>query len=86
VGCGRVAPKSELARLASVVSHETSQPARVIVDENGRLPGRGAYLCRELDGRLRGECLLLAERRKAFPRAFRRAVDVSGELVESVGR
>lgn len=85
MGCGRVAPKSELVRLASV-SRQTGRPASVIVDESATLPGRGAYLCRGPGGRLRGECLALAQRRKAFPRAFRAAVDVPDELVESVSR
>ncbi|MGN6373016.1 MAG: YlxR family protein [Solirubrobacteraceae bacterium] len=85
VGCGRTAPKGELVRLASVAGG-AGNPMTVIVDARGTLPGRGAYLCREPGGRLRGECLALAGRRKALPRAFRRAVDLSDELVESVSR
>ncbi|WP_245574134.1 YlxR family protein [Amycolatopsis nigrescens] len=43
---------------------------RLVVDERRRLPGRGAWLHPE------PECLSVAERRRAFPRALR----VSGML------
>lgn len=71
-------------------------PAAVVIDRAGNIPGRGAYLCRAEprlvavkqcsaasgSGGPRAECLALAMRRKAMPRAFRRAV----EFVESVSR
>ena len=51
---------------------EKSQLLRVVViedacvpDDRARLSGRGAYIHRD------AKCLDLAERRKAFPRAFR---------------
>ncbi|MFD0541523.1 YlxR family protein [Actinomadura luteofluorescens] len=37
----------------------------IVPDPRGRLPGRGAHLHPD------PECLALAERRRAFPRAFR---------------
>lgn len=40
VGCRRTRPKSELLRL--VATQDT-----VLVDERQRLPGRGAYVCRD---------------------------------------
>ncbi|MFI6325947.1 YlxR family protein [Nonomuraea sp. NPDC050556] len=58
VGCRVRTAKSELLRLVLVED-------QVIPDLRGRLPGRGASLHPDLG------CLELAERRRAFPRAFR---------------
>ncbi|WP_084965529.1 YlxR family protein [Thermoactinospora rubra] len=58
VGCRVSTVKSELLRLVLVEDHVTP-------DLQGRLPGRGASLHPSL------RCLDLAERRRAFPRAFR---------------
>lgn len=58
VGC-RVRDAQD--RLLRVVAGE----GEVLPDPRRRLPGRGAYLHRRL------ECLALAERKRAFPRAFR---------------
>jgi predicted RNA-binding protein YlxR (DUF448 family) len=55
-----VTAKSDLLRLVVI---EDS----VVPDPHGRLPGRGASLHPD------PACLELAERRRAFPRAFRRA-------------
>jgi uncharacterized protein len=71
VGCGRRAPKAELVRLAV-------EGDRVVVDPVATRPGRGAYVCD-------AACAESARRRKAFPRAFRRAVSVTDDLVESIG-
>ena len=62
-GCRRTVPKRELVRL--VLPPEPD--AIVAIDPTGRRPGRGAYLCREtaLD------CLGLARKRRALPRALR---------------
>lgn len=66
VGCRVRTVKSDLLRLVVVEGVITPDP-------EGRLPGRGAALHPNL------ECLGLAERRRAFPRAFRCAgpLDVS---------
>ncbi|MEU6712647.1 YlxR family protein [Nonomuraea sp. NPDC046802] len=66
VGCRVRTAKSELLRLVLVEDH-------VVPDLRGRLPGRGASLHPSLN------CLELAERRRAFWRAFRVAgsLDVS---------
>ncbi len=58
VGCRSRADKSQLLR---VVLREDA----CIPDERARLPGRGAYLHRD------ARCLGLADKRRAFPRAFR---------------
>jgi predicted RNA-binding protein YlxR (DUF448 family) len=58
-----------------------------VLDADGRLGGRGAYLCR-LDGerRPRPECLEQAVRRNGFSRTLRASVSLDPKLVESVGR
>ncbi|WP_242659301.1 YlxR family protein [Thermostaphylospora chromogena] len=58
VGCRVRTVKSELLRLVLV-------EGSVVPDLQGRLAGRGASLHPSL------HCLQLAERRRAFPRAFR---------------
>jgi predicted RNA-binding protein YlxR (DUF448 family) len=60
VGCRERAAKSNLVRLVAV-------EGAVVPDPRRRLPGRGASLHLDL------ACLDLAERRRAFPRAFRLA-------------
>jgi predicted RNA-binding protein YlxR (DUF448 family) len=50
---------------------------RVVADPGGSLPGRGAYVCG-------AACARSAIERRAFARAFRRAVSVGDDLVESV--
>jgi predicted RNA-binding protein YlxR (DUF448 family) len=86
VGCGRVAPKRQLLRLA-VAAEGPSVPPTVVIDRDGRMPGRGAYVCRETpDGVPRHSCLSQALTHKALARAFRRAVNVPTQLVESLGR
>ncbi|WP_345573689.1 YlxR family protein [Nonomuraea rosea] len=58
VGCRVRTAKSELLRLVQVED-------QVVPDLRGRLSGRGASLHPSVS------CLELAERRRAFPRAFR---------------
>ena len=58
VGCRVRTAKSDLLRLVVV-------EGEIVPDPRGRLPGRGAHLHPDL------RCLELAERRRAFPRAFR---------------
>lgn len=58
MGCRQKAAAADLLRLALVDGSVTPDPRR-------RLPGRGAHLHLDLG------CLDLAERRRAFPRAFR---------------
>ena len=64
VGCKKRAAKSDLLRLA-VVRHD--ERLSVVPDPRGQRPGRGASLHPD------PHCLDLAERRRAFPRAFRLA-------------
>ncbi|GLZ11145.1 hypothetical protein Acsp04_13800 [Actinomadura sp. NBRC 104425] len=60
VGCRVRTAKSELLRLVAV-------EGVIVPDPRGRMPGRGAHLHPDPG------CLELAERRRAFPRAFRLA-------------
>jgi predicted RNA-binding protein YlxR (DUF448 family) len=62
VGCKKRAAKSDLLRLAVVVVDEH---LCVVPDPRGQFPGRGASLHPD------PHCLDLAERRRAFPKAFR---------------
>ncbi|NUP30199.1 MAG: YlxR family protein [Streptomycetaceae bacterium] len=58
VGCRARAAKTDLVRVVAV-------EGACVPDPRGTMPGRGAHLHRDPD------CLALAERRKAFPRALR---------------
>ncbi|WP_083999964.1 YlxR family protein [Actinomadura kijaniata] len=60
VGCRVRTVKSDLLRLVVI-------EGVIVPDPHGRLPGRGAHLHPD------PACLELAERRRAFPRAFRLA-------------
>ena len=62
VGCRGKAAKSELLRVV-LVEHGPRRSVRL--DPRGKAPGRGAHLHPTV------ACLDLAERRRAFPRAFR---------------
>ncbi|MFI4989467.1 MAG: YlxR family protein [Solirubrobacterales bacterium] len=90
VGCGRIAPKSELLRIAAVTT-EASR-AHAVADPLARMSGRGAYLCRAGEAaRPKESCLAPAERRGAIARALRRALPGGlvlndSKLVESVSR
>jgi predicted RNA-binding protein YlxR (DUF448 family) len=101
VGCGRIAPKAELLRIAAVGERE-GRSSRAVLDSAGTLPGRGAYLCRgervgEATGEPAVECLASAVRRGGLARALRCAVTLTldepgsslegqPKLVESVSR
>ena len=62
VGCRERGAKSDLLRVVGVT---LGQGREVVPDDEARRPGRGAYL------HPRRECLDLAERRRALPRALR---------------
>jgi predicted RNA-binding protein YlxR (DUF448 family) len=91
VGCGRIAPKSELLRVTAVDSAGAA-PTRAVLDLAKRMPGRGAYLCQGSTAMQPSEsCLALATRRGAIARALRRSIPGGlalehAKLVESVSR
>ncbi|HWS57731.1 MAG TPA: YlxR family protein [Actinotalea sp.] len=62
VGCRERGQRSDLVRVAAVTDGEGDL---AVVDRATSLPGRGAWLHADLN------CLELAERRRAFPRALR---------------
>lgn len=57
-GCGQMKPKKELVRVVK------SPQGEVSLDLTGRSPGRGAYVCRDI------ECLKKARKAKRLERAF----------------
>ncbi|MES1170879.1 MAG: YlxR family protein [Actinomycetota bacterium] len=67
VGCRQRAARSDLVRVAL-------DGDRVVIDEAATLPGRGAWLHRS------PECLELAIKRRAFPRALRAGVADASSL------
>ena len=61
IGCMTSKPKKELIRIVA-------GPDGLQIDESGKMPGRGAYLCRS------GECALLAVKKNAFGRSLKTEV------------
>ena len=57
-GCGEMKPKKELVRVVH------SPQGEVALDLTGRMPGRGAYVCRNV------ECLRRARKARRFEKAF----------------
>jgi hypothetical protein len=70
VGCQTTRSKKELIRIVR------TPDLQVRIDATGKLSGRGAYLCRDL------ECLSLALNGKKLQRAL--SVDLPPEIVESL--
>lgn len=94
VGCGRIAPKSELLRIAATEQQSADgggRTARIAVaDRDGTMPGRGAYLCSlgspDAPTLPDAACLERATRRGGIARALRAAVTLDPKIVESVNR
>jgi predicted RNA-binding protein YlxR (DUF448 family) len=63
VGCGQEAPKKSLMRVVR------SPEGTVSIDATGRAPGRGAYLCADV------ECVKKAMKKNALARALKGPVD-----------
>ncbi len=57
-GCGEMKPKQELVRVVK------SPDGDISLDLTGRKPGRGAYVCRNID------CLKAARKARRFEKAF----------------
>lgn len=57
-GCGEMKPKKELIRVVK------SPQGEVSLDLTGRKPGRGAYVCNQI------ECLRKARKARRFERSF----------------
>ena len=61
-GCGEMKPKRELIRVVK------SPEGEIALDKTGRLPGRGAYVCPDL------ECLKKARKTRHLERVFSSAI------------
>lgn len=75
-GCGEMKPKKELIRVVRSAEGEIS------LDTTGKKPGRGAYLCRNV------ECLKKAEKQKRLEHAFGCSIppEVYASLKEELSR
>ncbi len=69
VGCRAERPRSELVRF-------TVRDGKVVMDLGGRMPGRGAYVCRE------PRCLRAALRKGRLARALRVGEGATDGLAE----
>ena len=75
LGCREMKPKRELIRAVR------SPQGEVTLDNTGKKPGRGAYVCRD------AECLKRAVKSKALSRAFGAAIpeEVTDALMAQMG-
>ena len=62
VGCREMKPKAELIRVVR------TPEGTILVDRRGKVSGRGAYVCKNMD------CLKKARKAKRFERAFSCAI------------
>lgn len=69
-GCGQMKPKRELVRVVK------SPQGEIALDESGKLPGRGAYVCRS------AECLKKARKARRLERAF--ACQIPAEVYDAL--
>ncbi len=76
VGCRTHAPKRELIRIVRTPAGE------VVADAKGKLPGRGAYICRK------AECLEKARKSRALERMLEVTIapEAYASLAEAVER
>ncbi len=75
LGCREMKPKLELIRVVKAKTGEIS------LDFCGKLPGRGAYVCKS------GECLKRAIKAKSLERAFSQKIDeeIYNALLQRIG-
>lgn len=76
VGCRQMKPKAELLRVVK------PQAGEAHIDFRGKAPGRGAYVCRDV------ECLRRAKKSRALERALEAAIspEVFSTLEEQLER
>jgi predicted RNA-binding protein YlxR (DUF448 family) len=74
VGCLIKQPKEKLVRL-------TIDGDQVITDLSGKIPGRGAYLCRTKKG-FKKACFRKAVEKKAFERTFKKNLKIKSLLLK----
>lgn len=71
IGCARVSDKGDLLRIVR------NPEGMILLDPNGRLSGRGAYICKNRD------CLNMILKKKSLERAF--SMKIAGETYEMIG-
>ena len=69
IGCMTSKPKAELIRIVADADG-------LHIDPSGKMPGRGAYLCRN------GECAMLAVKKNAFGRNLK--TEISRQQAEAL--
>ncbi len=68
--CRERKPKSELLRITK------DKSGHIGIDKDGKLPGRGMYLCKDEN------CIKCAQKRKVIERSFSKSdSDIYGELL-----
>ncbi len=63
LGCREMKPKKELVRVVKF-SPKEDEKAIISLDLTGKKPGRGAYVCKDI------ECLKKARKQRSLERAF----------------
>lgn len=86
-GCGEMKPKKELVRVVKApdLKNESGQPVgpgEISLDLTGRKPGRGAYVCKDIN------CLKAARKSRRFERVFSCPIpaEVYDRLEEEIGK
>lgn len=86
-GCGEMKPKKELVRVVKAPdvkddSGQVTGPGEISLDLIGRKPGRGAYVCKDIN------CLRAARKSKRFERVFSCPIppEVYDRLEEEIGK
>ena len=72
MGCHTSKPKKELIRIVKVAQKligESKQVSPVCVDNTGKLAGRGAYICPDV------QCLKLLKKARRLEKEFEMAID-----------
>lgn len=72
MGCREMKPKNEMVRIIRTPENE------ICLDKTGRMNGRGAYICMNI------ECFNKAVRSKAVERALK--VSIPDDIYEAIGR
>lgn len=72
MGCREMKPKNEMVRIIRTPENE------ICLDKTGRMNGRGAYICMNI------ECFNKAVRSKAVERALK--VSIPYDIYEAIGR
>jgi len=73
-GCMEHSDKKELLRLAK------NKDGEISFDLSGKNPGRGAYICRNM------QCLAKARKKRGFERALKLKGEVPHEIYEKIER